>query len=294
MSELLQNVIDAASLGSLYALVALGIALIFGIMRLINFAHGDLVMVGGYIMLSLAGQPWPILVAGAILVPTFAALMMDRMAFRFLRESDPSTLLIASFAISVFLQNLISAIYTPTASSVELPALVTKSFEIGGIRVAALSVMTIVGTALLLVALAVFMSRTSWGVQMRSAAQDFVMARLVGVRANVVIALAFGLSGLLAGAVALSFVAQTGTVTPTLGVQLAAVGFVSVVLGGMGSIPAAAGGGFLLGAATVALQSFLPLELRPYRDVFVFAAVIGLLVMRPQGLFLRGDRETRV
>lgn len=294
MSELLQNVIDAASLGSLYALVALGIALIFGIMRLINFAHGDLVMVGGYIMLSLAGQPWPILVGGAILVPMIAALLMDRMAFRFLRDSDPSTLLIASFAISIFLQNLISAIYTPTASSVELPALVTKSFEIGGIRVAALSVMTIAGTALLLVALAIFMGRTSWGVQMRSAAQDFVMARLVGVRANVVIALAFGLSGLLAGAVALSFVAQTGTVTPTLGVQLAAVGFVSVVLGGMGSIPAAAAGGFLLGAATVALQSFLPLELRPYRDVFVFAAVIGLLVMRPQGLFLRGDRETRV
>ncbi len=294
MSELLQNAIDAASLGSLYALVALGIALIFGIMRLINFAHGDLVMVGGYIMLSLAGQPWPILVAGAILVPMIAALLMDRMAFRFLRDSDPSTLLIASFALSVFLQNLISAIYTPTASSVELPALVTKSFEIGGIRVAALSVMTIAGTALLLIALAIFMGRTSWGVQMRAAAQDFVMARLVGVRANIVIAMAFGLSGLLAGAVALSFVAQTGTVTPTLGVQLAAVGFVSVVLGGMGSIPAAAGGGFLLGAATVALQSFLPLELRPYRDVFVFAAVIGLLVMRPQGLFLRGDRETRV
>lgn len=294
MSELLQNVIDAASLGSLYALVALGIALIFGIMRLINFAHGDLVMVGGYIMLSLAGQPWPILVAGAILIPMIAALMMDRMAFRFLRDSDPSTLLIASFAISVFLQNLISAIYTPTASSVELPSLVTKSFEIGGIRVAALSVMTIAGTVILLSVLAVFMARTSWGIQMRSAAQDFVMSRLVGVRANVVIAMAFGLSGLLAGFVALSFVAQTGTVTPTLGVQLAAVGFVSVVLGGMGSIPAAAGGGFLLGAATVALQSFLPLELRPYRDVFVFAAVIGLLVMRPQGLFLRGDRETRV
>lgn len=294
MTELLQNVIDAASLGSLYALVALGIALIFGIMRLINFAHGDLVMVGGYIMLSLAGQPWPILVAGAILVPMIAALMMDRMAFRFLRDSDPSTLLIASFAISVFLQNLISAIYTPTASSVALPSLVTKSFEIGGIRVAVLSVLTIAGTALLLSALAIFMGRTSWGVQMRAAAQDFVMSRLVGVRANIVIAMAFGLSGLLAGFVALSFVAQTGTVTPTLGVQLAAVGFVSVVLGGMGSIPAAAGGGFLLGAATVALQSFLPLELRPYRDVFVFAAVIGLLVMRPQGLFLRGDRETRV
>jgi branched-chain amino acid transport system permease protein len=291
MTDFLQGLIDAASLGSLYALVALGIALIFGIMRLINFAHGDLVMVGGYMMLALAGQPWPVLVLGAVLVPMFVALAMDRLVFRFIRDTDPATLLIASFALSVLLQNVVSVGYTPTATAVALPGIVTESFQIGELRVAKLSVFTIVGTVMLLSALAVGMSRTSWGVQMRAAAQDFVMARLIGVRANLVIALAFGLSGLLAGMVALSFVAQTGTVTPTLGVQLAAVGFVAVVLGGMGSISAAAAGGFLLGAATILLQSFLPLELRPYRDVFVFAAVIAVLVLRPQGLFLGREGE---
>jgi branched-chain amino acid transport system permease protein len=285
-----QMAVDALALGSLYALVALGIAVIFGIMRLINFAHGELIMLGAYTMFALSSAPWPVLVIGAVVVPMVGALLLDQLAFRPLRDADGATLLIASFAVSYLLQNVIALAFTSTAHAVALPAVVTESFAVGGVRIAKLSVISIVGTALLVTALALYIKRSATGLRMRAAADDFTMARLVGVRANLVIAAAFAISGLLAGAVALNIVAQTGSVTPTMGVSLALIGFVATVIGGMGSIPAAAGGGFAIGVVTIVLQTQLPEGLRPYRDAFVFVLVIGVLLLRPGGLLVRAER----
>jgi branched-chain amino acid transport system permease protein len=294
VAEIVQYAVDAISVGSVYALIALGIALVFGIMRLVNFAYGDLVMVGAYAMVALEGAPWPVIVVTTLLTPVVISLIMDRVVFRPMRDADPASLLIASFAVSFLIQNVISIIYSPTTTSVALPGFVTDSIEFFGIRVPTLSLLTIALDVTILAALASFLRWTSIGLQMRAAAEDFVMARLLGVRANFVIAIAFAISGFVAGFVALSFVAQTGSVTPTAGVALATIGFVATVLGGMGSISAAAGGGFLLGASSVVLQAVLPLSLRPYRDVFIYAAVIMVLILRPQGLLLRGYHEERV
>jgi len=294
MSQVIQYGVDAISVGSVYALVALGIALVFGIMRLVNFAYGDLVMVGAYMLVALEGAPWPVIVLTTLLTPVVISLAMDRIAFRPMRTSDPASLLIASFAVSYLIQNLLSIIFTPTATSVVLPAFVSESVGLFGVRVPLLSLLTIGLDIVILGALASFLRWTSIGLQMRAAAEDFVMARLLGVRANFVILIAFAIGGLLAGFVALSFVSQAGTVTPTSGVMLATIGFVGTVLGGMGSISAAAGGGFLLGAASVVLQAALPVSLRPYREVFIYVAVIIVLILRPQGLLLRGYQEERV
>jgi branched-chain amino acid transport system permease protein len=291
---MVQYAIDAISVGSVYALIALGIALVFGIMRLVNFAYGDLVMVGAYAMVALEGAPWLVIVLTVLLTPVAVSLIMDRVAFRPMRDADPASLLIASFAVAYLIQNLLSIIFTPTNTAVAMPTFVTDSIELLGVRVPTLSLLIIVLDAAILAGLASFLRWTSIGLQMRAAAEDFVMARLLGVRANFVISVAVAIGGLLAGFVALSFVAQTGSVTPTAGVALATIGFVATVLGGMGSITAAAGGGFLLGASSVILQAVLPLELRPYRDVFIYAAVIMVLVLRPQGLLLRGYQEERV
>jgi len=291
MEQFVQHAVNAISLGSLYGLSALGIALIFGVMRLINFAHGELIMAGGYAMVLLYAVGWPIMVVGTIVTAMVCAVLMERVAFRPLRHASAATLLIASFTISYLLQSVVTATATATARPVVLPSFLSEVIAIGGVRIEMLAVLTVGCTVVLLIGLAAFLRRTTLGLEMRAAAEDFRMARLLGVRANRVIATAFAISGFLAGFVSLSFVGQTASVTPTMGVSITLVAFVATVVGGMGSIVAAPLGGFLLGAVTVVLQVVLPDGLSPYRDAFVFAAVIAVLLVRPQGLLVRGMQE---
>ena len=287
MTFVLQNIVDAISLGALYALTALGIGLIFGIMRLINFAHGELIMLGAYALFFTFGMHEAIMGLVAIALVIATAVVMERVAFRPLRRANPATLLIASFALAYFLQHLVLLIFGARPKSVTFLHELSGFFIVEGLRIPKLQVVTIAITIVLLVGLVVFFRRSSIGTQMRAAAEDFGMARLVGVRANSVIAIAFLLSGVLAGIISLLYVVQTGTLTPRMGVSLVLVAFVATVIGGMGSLVGAAVGGLVVGVLTVALQAVLTVELRPYRDAFVFAVLIGFLLVRPQGL-LRG------
>lgn len=289
-----QNVVEALSLGATYALLALGIALVFGAMRLLNFAHGELIMIGGFLLTAIAGMPWPLLVVGTALVTGFAAVLTERIVFRPLRGAEPSTLLVASFALSFGLQSLATMAFgsDPRATSV-LPGL-SGSLSLGSVEIAKLSVVTVIAVLLFLVGLSMFLTRATLGVQMRAAAEDFDMVRMLGVRANRVIAGAFAISGVCAGVSAVLLVSQTGIVYPTMGVTAVLIAFVATILGGMGSLPGAVLGGFLVGALTVLLQVLLPLELRPYRDAFVFATVIAALVVRPNGLIVAPTARARV
>ena len=294
MQLFIQHVIDALTLGSLYALYALGIALIFGIMQLINFAHGDLIMLGAYTIVLLGEPSWPVLIIATLGVSILAALAMERAAFRPVRGASPATLLITSFAVSYLIQNLVILIKGSQPRGTNISTWLGESFEISGISVRKLDVVTVVVTLALLALLGVFLARTRLGVQMRAAAEDFQMARVLGVRANSVIASAFVISGILAGIAAIFIVAQTGTVSPTMGANPVLYAFVGTVLGGMGSLRGAVIGGYVVGAITVALQAYLPYELSPYRDAFVFTAVIVLLLVRPQGLIVARSVVTRV
>jgi branched-chain amino acid transport system permease protein len=294
MTEVIQNLINAISLGSLYALIALGMALIFGIMRLVNFAHGELLTVGGYFLVLAAGPPWPVLLLASLVVVAVFALGMERVAFRPIRKADPATLLVTSFAVSFFIQNLAMLVFGPLPRTTTVSQALIKSWSIGDISVARRDALTVVATAVLLAGLGLFLTRTRLGVQMRAAAEDFSMARLLGVRVNKVIATAFAISGMVAAVAAFVLVSQTGTVSPTMGLQPVLVGFVAMVLGGMGSLRGAVLGGFVLGFVTVALQSYLPLELRFYRDAFAYAAVILLLLVRPHGLIVARSTTQRV
>ena len=290
----LQNAIDAISLGAVYALAALGIGLIFSIMRLINFAHGELIMVGGFVLYGLAGQPYLVMGLAAILVVAIVALGMERIAFRPLRKASPATLLIASFAVSYLLQHVVLMIFGARPMGVEFLAQFGDSVELGALRVPKLQLAAIIVTIVFLVGLAVFFRRSRIGVEMRAAAEDFTMARLLGVRANRVIAVAFVISGVLASMVSLYLVAQTGSVSYKMGVNMVLIAFVASVIGGMGSLTGAALGGFLVGIVSVSLQAYLPVDLRPYRDAFVFLAFIAFLLWRPQGLMTRRADMERV
>jgi branched-chain amino acid transport system permease protein len=288
----LQNLVDALSLGAVYALAALGIGLIFGIMRLINFAHGELIMVGGYTLYLCAGEPYIVMGLAAVIVVALLALGMERLAFRPLRNVAPATLLIASFALSYLLQHVVLLLFGSRPTGVDFLGALNESVTLGALRVPKLQLVAVGVTIVLLLALTAFFKRTAVGAQMRAAAEDFTMARLVGVKANRVIAAAFAVSGLLACIVSLYLVTQTGSVNYKMGVNMVLVAFVASVIGGMGSMTGAALGGALVGIASVMLQAYLPQDLRPYRDAFVFLLFIGFLLWRPQGLLTRAaDRE---
>jgi branched-chain amino acid transport system permease protein len=294
MSSVAQNVVDAVSLGSLYALFALGIALIFGIMRLINFAHGELIMLAAYTVVLLAGAPFLVVVFGSLAVAIAAALLMDRVAFKPVRGANAATLLVTSFAVSFLVQNLLILTEGSTPKATSISTSITKSVDIGGVAISRLDIVTVATTIILLAALGAFLSRTAMGIQMRAAAENFDVARLMGVRADRVIATAFAISGLLAGVGALLLVAETGTVSPTLGLNPVLVAFVATVMGGLSTLSGAVLGGYVLGAVTVALQVALPIELRSYRDAIAYAIVILVLVARPQGLVVSRAVEARV
>jgi branched-chain amino acid transport system permease protein len=295
MTSVIQNAIDAISLGGLYALIALGIALIFGIIRLVNFAHGDLVMVGGYTFLLLQHDGWIVIIVGVIVAVVLLAVVMERTAFRPLRDASPATLFVTSFAVSYLIESIMQIAVGSTAKSADLPLTLSQAFHIGSLRISHLDVITIAATIILVLGLGVFLKLTQFGLQMRAAAQDFRMARLLGVRADRVIAAAFAISGLLAAVVAIIVVAQTDELTPTIGQSYVLIGFVATVVGGLGSLWAAALGGLIVGVVTTVLQVELPLGLRPFRDAFVFAIIIAILVLRPQGLIvLKSEQAERV
>jgi branched-chain amino acid transport system permease protein len=287
-----QYIIDALNLASLDALIALGIAVVFGVMGLVNFAHGEVIMLGAYMLYILLPTSFPLAVLGTLVAAAVVALAMERVAFRPVRDSDPTTLLVTSFAVSFLLQSLIIATVGNLPKTPQLPDFMSESVHIGGVHIQKLAILTMATTVILLVGLVVFFKRTTTGREMRAAAEDFRMARLCGVNANRVIAAAFAISGVLGGVVSVLRVGQTALITPTMGTAPVLVGFVATVIGGMRSLVGAALGGFLLGFVTIALQVWLPGSLTEFRDAFVFGLVIAFLVFRPQGIL--GAKEARV
>lgn len=283
-ADVAQNIIDALSVGSLYAITATGIALVFGIMQLINFAYGELITLGAYALLAVSGIPIYIAVLVPLAVAAVAAVLMERTAFRPVRGADPSTLLVTSFALSVLIQSAIVLGVTSLPRGVALPSTFIESIRIADVRIPVLSLITIAVSVLIFLALGLFLQRTNSGMEMRAAAENFQMARLLGVAANRVIARAFFISGLLAGVVSFLWVAKTGTVTPDMGLAPLLVGVIAAVLGGLRSLVGAVLGGYLLGAITIGLQAGLPTSFGPYRDALVFAGAVLVLLVRPDGL----------
>ncbi len=294
MVAFIQHSVDALSLGSLYALAALGIGLLFGMLRLINFAHGDFITIGAFALIvpsrndmatmAIGNLPVALLVPAACAVVVLAALLSDRLVFRPLRTASAPTLMVASFSVGYIIQNTILVIYGARPKTIDLWSSLGEQVHFGAVRVPRLEVVTIGVTLALMAALTAFLKRTPYGVQIRAAAEDFLMARYLGVKANSAIGVAFALSGILAGVVSLLFVSETGTLTNVMGVPLMLYAFIATVVGGMGSLLGAVVGGFAVGFLAVMLQAYLPDGVRPFRDAFVFATVVFVLLLRPAGI----------
>ena len=300
----MQYLVDAMALGSLYALAALGIGLIFGVLRLVNFAHGDFITVGAYALILpsispiavmvIGGWTAPLLVFAVVAIVVTLALITQLMVFRPLRTASPTTMMIGAFALSYLIQHVILMVYSSRPKAVDLWSDLNLPFEVLGLRIPRLEIVTIAVTVGLLLIFGLFLRRTPQGVWMRAASEDFMMARMMGIRANTVIAMAFAMSGLLAAVVSLLIVTRTGVLTYQMGLPFLLFAFVATVIGGMGSLLGAVVGGFVVGVVSSLLQAALPLELRPNRDAFVYLLVILILLFRPQGLISARAIKERV
>lgn len=289
----IQQTINAISIGSLYALMAIGLAMVFGILRLINFAHGDLIMVGSYAALLLLGLGvpfWLAAVAG-IAASTLAGLVMERVAYRPIRGAPDVAMLLTSFAVTILLENAAILIFNPTAKPFPAPAILKNALQFGPLRIASLDIVAIVVAFTLLVLLTLFVTRTEVGISMRAASEDLLAARLVGINVNAVIAYAFAIGSMLAGVVGLLWSIRVGKIDPFMGFYPVLKAFVASVIGGLGSLPGAVLGGYILGIMEILLQGLLPASLTPFRDGFVFAALIILLLFRPNGILGSTERE---
>jgi branched-chain amino acid transport system permease protein len=285
VTEALQYIIDSIAFGSLFAVMALGLALLFNVMGLMNFAYGELIMAGAYTMYYTRGAGWLVMIVMTVIVVVALSLLMELVAFRPLRGASPMTLLISSFAVSYGLQQIgWMTVGKGPQKGVEPFPWLTKQMDIGGVLISRLAIVTIVVTLLLLVGMTLLLKRTALGIQLRASAEDFRMAQLVGVRANWVISAAFGITGLLAGVVAILYVLRVGAIDPEIGRGPLLVAFVGGVIGGLGSLPGAVLGGFVLGMIINIMQAAFPLTLASHTLMFAFLAVIAILVLQPNGL----------
>jgi branched-chain amino acid transport system permease protein len=291
-----QTLIDATGLGAVYALMAVGIGLVFGVLRLINFAYGQLIMVGAYTLAFTASWPVAASIAACFVVVVALSTVMDRVVFRPLRGESPAVMLVTTFAIAFVLQAaaLLVDIRDDTIGEIATSiASFNQPIEIGSLDVRKITILAVIVTALALALLAALLTRTTIGLHMRAASTDFSTARLLGVNAERVIGFAVLLSGLIAATVAVILTVQNPFVGPDFALRETIVVLVGVVVGGIDRLWTATLGGFAIGFTTGVINGVLPTDKSVYLPSAVFALVILVLLLRPGGLFAWG-RQTAV
>ena len=291
-----QTLTDAVALGAIYALMAVGIGLVFGVLRLVNFAYGQLIMAGAF-ALALASQwNWPSWAGIALCFATVLVLSfgMDRLVFRPLRSHSPAVMLVATFAVAFLLQSVALLWFGSLGKIATSLAYLNRPVTISNVDIRKITIVAVVVAALCLVALSQLLERTTIGLHMRAASMDFQTARVLGVRANRVIAVAVLISGALAAVVAVMLTVQTPLVTPDFALRDTIIVLAGVVLGGMNRPIPATLGGFAIGFASGLLGGALPTNQSQYLPSFLFAAVIIVLLVRPGGLFARKGAVERV
>lgn len=287
----LQQAFNALSVGGEYALLALGLAIVFSVMHLVNFAHGDMITVGGYAMflLLLFGIRDPLLVLPfGVLATVTAALLLERIAFKPVRNASPTTGMLTAFGASIFIQNVALILGGSRPKAVPTADWMASSIAIGAVHIPMVQVLETIVTLAAIVGLVALLRYTTVGLAMRAAAKDVPTVRLMGIKADRVILTAFAISGFLAGLAGIFILARRGAVDPFMGFAPVLKAFVAAVLGGFGSLPGAVVGGFALGIAEVTLQVILPQEIAGFRDAIVFLLIGIVLVFRPQGIL--GER----
>ena len=289
MDTIIKFNVNVVSLGGTYALLALGLAVVFSVLRLINFAHGEMMALSGYVLLAgiVLGVPFWVAAISAIVAGGLAAIIMEATAFRPVRSASPATLLMTSFAVAMLLQVVFQNGVSPRGQAVPVPSFFNSSVSIGPAQISMIQLSSIIVSLASLVLLRFFFFNTRMGWAIRASATEFEIVRLMGIKASRLIALAFLISGLLAGIAGVLWVMQRGSVDPLMGLKPVLAAFIVVVIGGLGSLSGAVIAGYLLAAIEIALQTWLPESLVPFREALTFIFVIAVLSVFPNGLFGR-------
>ena len=294
---ILQQIINAVSLGSLYALVAVGLSIVFGVLKLTNFAHGDVMMVGAFTTVLLIGIGMPFIpaVLCGILGAAIAGYLIERIAYRPVRKAPDVTRLLTSLAVTYILENFGILVFTSSPQNFPLPDILNKSWQLmgGAITFTNINLLTLALTFVSLIGLGWFITRTTLGLGMRAASEDMAAAQLVGLDVNRLIVVAFVLASAFAGLAGVLWAAQAGVIQPQMGFTPLLKAFVAAIIGGFGSIEGALLGGFMLGALEILIVAFMPDAITPYRDAIVFSLLIAFLLFRPGGL-LQPNREVKL
>lgn len=286
LAMFVQHFFNALTLGSLYALIAIGYTMVYGILRLINFAHGEIFMMGAYFVfwgVTLLHLPWSVAVIGSILVTSMAGIMVDKVAYKPLRNAPRISALISSIGVSFFLQNFAIVVFSAIPRAVQRPDWLVKVIIVGKIRILPLTLVVPVLSFILMIGLLYVVYRTKPGLGMRAISKDIETSRLMGVPVNRIIALTFGIGSALAAASGIMWALRYPQLQPIMGVIPGFKAFIAAVFGGIGSIHGAVIGGLILGFIEIMVVAFLP-ALAGFRDAFAFILLIIILLIMPTGL----------
>lgn len=289
---MLQHLANGISLGSLYALIAIGYTMVYGILRMINFAHGDIFMMAAYFAffgIALFHIPWQAAFLLVILATTLLGMFVERTAYRPLRDAPKNSVLISAIGVSFLLENLATYVFSGKPKAFPEITFFAQFISIGGIRVQVITFFIPVVTIIFLAILLYIINHTKLGMAMRAVSKDYETAMVMGVEVNKVITATFAIGSALAAVGAVMWGVKYPQVQPMMGVMPGLKCFIAAVFGGIGNVPGAVIGGFILGFGEILLVATFS-SLTGYRDAFAFILLIGILLVRPRGLL--GEKTT--
>ncbi len=281
--------LSGITVGSLYALIAIGYTMVYGILRLINFAHGDIFMMAGFFMVYIsASMPMTIAIPVVLILTVILGVVIERCAYKPLRSAPRMSVMISAIGVSYLLQNLATYITGGLARAYPEISFLKGTFMVGALKVKVITVVTPVLTVLLVVALVLFINHTKTGMAMRAVSKDFDTARLMGIKVNSVITVTFVIGSFLAGVGSILYFTNYGQVSPTIGAMPGLKAFVAAVFGGIGSIPGAVLGAYIIGISESLIKANDAIAI--FSNAFTFALLILVLLFKPNGMF--GEKLT--
>lgn len=288
--KLIQQLINGMHVGSIYAMIALGYTMVYGIVKLINFAHGDIMMMGAYVAfvcIAVFNLPiWLVLII-AMLFSALAGIFIERVAYKPLRKAPRISALITAIGVSLFLENLFLIIFDPEPK--QIPNIVSlKQITIGQLQISWITIITLVLTILFMVALEIFIKHTKQGKAMRAVSEDNAAALLMGIDVNKIIAMTFAIGSALGALAGVLYSIAYPQIEPYMGIMPGLKAFVAAVLGGIGIIPGAMVGGFIMGIVESLTKGYISSQ---WSDAVVFGILIVVLIVKPAGLFGKNVKE---
>lgn len=291
MSYFIVALIGGIKIGSIYALIAIGYSIVYSIMRLINFAHGELLMISTFCVWGFMeiGIPFWLSAILAVVITVFCGIGIERIAYRPVRNHGEATMVITSLAVSILLESVFQAIFGNSNKSLILPEVFSKRLYFADTSVSVMNIVILVVTVILIFAVSIILKKTRLGRAMRAVADNGEAANLVGIERNKIIVFAFAIGSALAAVAGIMYSGEYVSFNPSMGFMLGVKAFIAAVIGGLGSLSGAAIGGLLMGILEIFFAGYLPDGVTTYQTTLVFLVMIFILLVRPHGLLGSGE-----